>query len=926
MTTENDLSILEEHGIPELYVEERDIDSLWEPQLKAIEAGLLEEKNFLVVAEAGAGKTLLAELAIFKQSLQEMGCGVFLVPFKPLADEKADTFSSALSDTFNLDIGKSIGSDQEPPQELFKKDIIVSTYEKFSYYLRNYPEIIESEVNSVVIDEFQTLKDQHRGPKLEITVSKLLHRFPEIKLIGLSATTANPKEVSDWLGGNYVDCRGWRPNPLYEGVHAERTGEITYYHGDETETENITNDFVTDEKLNTILDYLIKTADDDEYQALVFAPTRSDAEDLACSISNFINEHLKAYDFGINDPDTDELSQSVSRSTQHSSPNMSSLADCLKWGSAFYHAGVSAEIRSKIEEGFRDGSLRVLVSTSNLGAGINLPVDRVFVLAPRYGGEYYGTKMTTGEYKNLAGRAGRPNSNRRGESVLFADDFQAEQVLKNSYIKGELEPIRSELSITDNTELMLDLIREYGNSQAIHTFLKESFLGFSHEEAVSEEQTTRAVSNASVKLQEYEMIEDQEDALVLTQLGNATSKELVNPETVHRVRSYLRSIPEDDEVDMTDLFAVLCGSSEFSHYRLYHNGGQGRLQTNSLANEYNLQHLNDSEVRAAYTSAAVVAEWLEGSSIEEAFEAYDVSDTRTPADVYERLAPEISRVLRTVLGIIEAADADLYDSRGTTVERIADQVTYGVDGDGVEFAKAGIIDSRSGLRALRGKLDIESIEDLVELPFDDIAGRMKTEEAVQTKRAAVNEVYDGRDRRVENVMLDVRSRGLSEDTFERLLESHTDRFENTCVDLLRQVEELFVELADEEGSTREPECYMKIKGPDGYLQSDDNTPLEIAVECKSKKDQSNSVTSEAAVAVTTKAPEADVKLTIGTPNFTDGTHDDAIKNGVCAMTAPTFAVFVARAINGEMTREAYFDILSREGIVDVDTIRSVIDE
>lgn len=931
MSADHSVSLLEEYGLPELYVEmlaeERGIDRLWKPQVEALEAGLLDDENFLVVAEAGAGKTLLAEMAMFKQSLQEMGCGVFLVPFKPLAEEKANTFSAGLSETFNLDIGKSIGSDQKPPQELFQNDIVVFTYEKFSYYLRNYPDIIDSQVNSVVIDEFQTLKEKNRGPKLEITVTKLLQKYSDIKLIGLSATTANADEVAEWLDGNYVDCRGWRPNPLYEGIYADRTEEISFYHdGIEADTETITNNLLSDYRLNVIADFLLKTADEDNFQALVFAPTRSDAEEAAVELAEFIHDHPKAYDFGIDDPATDELSQTINQQARHSSPNLTSLVGCLKWGTAFYHAGIDTKIRSEIENGFREGALRVICSTSNLGSGINLPVDRVFVLAPRYGTSFNGVEMTTGQYKNLAGRAGRPSSNRRGESILFADGFQDEKVLKNTYITGDLEAITSKLEIIDNTELMLDLIREFGTSQAIHSFLVKSLLGFHDDAAVSKQRTTSAVSNASVALQRYEMIEDEDSALVLTRLGEATSKELVDPQTVHRIRSHLTSVQDADSINMIDLFAVLCGSSEFAYYRLYHSGEQTRFRPSNLANEYDLQHLNDREIRATYTSACVVAEWLEGSSIEEAFETYDVSETRTPADVYERLAPEMTRVLRTVLRILEAADAELYDAIGDTAERIADQLAYGVDDDGVEFAKAEIINGRSELRELREKLDIETIEDLAECPYDDIAGRMRSDEAVRAKRAAVNTVCEGRERIIADVMLDVRARGLSEQTFERLLESHTTTFENTCVELLEHVNEFFVEPANEQGNTREPECRIKIRDGDRYLETDDGTPMMIAIECKSKKDHTKSVGSEDAVSVTMKAPEADVKLTVGTPDFANGTHDDAIKNEVCAMTAPTFAAFIARAINGELSKDAYLNLFDHTGIVAIDDVRSVTDE
>ena len=115
--------------------------------------------------------------------------------------------------------------------------------------------------------------------------------------------------------------------------------------------------------------------------------------------------------------------------------------------------------------------------------------------------------------------------------------------------------------------------------------------------------------------------------------------------------------------------------------RLWHNSQQTNLRTSELSREYNLQHLPDNDVAAVYTTASVVAEWLDGMSIEEAFEKYSVIDSRTPADVYERLAPELTRVLRTVVRILEISDSNVFDEVGEDIERLADQLYYGLDED-----------------------------------------------------------------------------------------------------------------------------------------------------------------------------------------------------------------------------------------------------
>lgn len=926
------LTPLVEAGIPSEYVDhlysERGVESLWEPQEQALEAGILDDENFLVVSEAGTGKTMLAEFVMLHRNLTEGGCSVFLVPFKPLADEKESEFREGLSDQFGLDIDSSIGNDITPPTELFSSDIVVFTYEKFSYYLRNYPDIVGGEVTSVIVDEFQTLNDPKRGPGLEITLTKLLHDYEYIKIVGLSATAANGDEIADWIGGKHVDCRGWRPNPLYEGIYAIRSNEITFFHNaDEVDSESCDTELLDDVRDNAVAEYIRDPASSGAIQqAMVFAPTRAAAQSTAEDIAAFINTHPKSYDFGVDEPAADELRDDIESAARRVGDNIKSLRNCVRWGAAFYHAGLDTEVRSEIEQGFEEGTIRVLASTSNLGAGINLPVDRIYIQHPRYGSSFSGEDMTTSQYKNLAGRAGRPDySSRCGEAVLFAEDFSEEHRYKNAYIDGDLEPISSQIHVIDDLDIMLDVVSEYQTSEQIFSFLDTTLFGI--EKNLTEDKIDTVVAQVASKLEEYDMIEQTDGGIQLTDLGEATSKELIQPETVHQIREFLVSTNLNEPIDKKALIAVTCGTPEFDYMRLWHDSQQKNLRTSELSREYNLQHLPENDIAAVYTTASVVAEWLDGMSIEEAFEKYSIIDSRTPADVYERLAPELTRVLRTIVRILEVSDSNVFDEVGEEIERLADQLYYGLDEEGLEFAKAGIASSRNDVRALRGKLGVETIEELAATDISEIMEKMSTNKAVRVKRSAASHVYEGRELEVEDALLDVAERGLSESSFETLLESHTDVFENTCVNLLEQVDTLYVDRADESGRTEEPECWVKIKQPDGsYVQTESGETLTIAVECKSRKNSDKEVSAKDAVAVATKAPDATVKLTVGTPSFSEGCEDGAIKNDVLLLPAPSFAVLVSRAMNGEINRQKYLELLSEVGVMDTESVRDIIDK
>ncbi|MDZ7730615.1 MAG: hypothetical protein U5K37_06385 [Natrialbaceae archaeon] len=110
--------------------------------------------------------------------------------------------------------------------------------------------------------------------------------------------------------------------------------------------------------------------------------------------------------------------------------------------------------------------------------------------------------MTTGEYKNIVGRAGRPQyGDDPGESVLYAENTLQEQDLYDNFLTGDIEPVTSAIDPAD-PELILDLIREYESNERIYEFLLDTFYGMTTD--LPEEETLQGIEATVEELDRQE--------------------------------------------------------------------------------------------------------------------------------------------------------------------------------------------------------------------------------------------------------------------------------------------------------------------------------------------------------------------------------------------------------------------------------------
>ena len=366
------------------------ITELYPPQEEAVQAGVLNYRNLVLASPTASGKTLIAELCGIKHVLEKNGKVVYLTPLRALANEKYEEFKKYATlrkkDGRRISVGISTGDFDSADLWLERYDIIITTNEKADSLLRHRTRWMD-EISLIVADEVHLLNESERGPTLEVVLARMMLVNPEVQILALSATINNVDEIASWLKASFVVTE-WRPVVLKEGVLLH--DEIQFKEGDARKIEAKTKNAALNLALNTVRS---------GGQALVFASTRKNSAALAKQISEHIGEVLSK-------PIKRTLEREAERilSLGERTRLSESLADLVKCGTAFHHAGLGGGHRRVVEDLFRQGKIKVLTATPTLAFGVNLPARTVVIQDYRryeVGYGYYPIAVL--EYKQMAG-------------------------------------------------------------------------------------------------------------------------------------------------------------------------------------------------------------------------------------------------------------------------------------------------------------------------------------------------------------------------------------------------------------------------------------------------------------------------------------------------------------------------------------------
>ncbi|XP_041333984.1 activating signal cointegrator 1 complex subunit 3 [Pyrgilauda ruficollis] len=386
--------------------------------------------NVLLGAPTGSGKTVAAELAIFRVfSKYPTSKAVYIAPLKALVRERIEDWKVRIEEKLGKKVVELTGDVTPDMRAIAQADLIVTTPEKWdgvsrSWQNRSYVQ----KVAILIIDEIHLLGDE-RGPVLEVIVSRTnfisSHTEKPVRVVGLSTALANARDLADWLNINQMGLFNFRPSvrPVPLEVHIQ--GFPGQHYCPRMASMN-------------------KPA----FQAI---RSHSPAKPVLIFVSSRRQTRLTALDLIAFLATEDDPKQWLKMDEREMNDIIVTVRDSnlkltLAFGIGMHHAGLHERDRKTVEELFVNCKIQVLIATSTLAWGVNFPAHLVIVKGTEY---YDGKTRRYVDYPitdvlQMMGRAGRPQFDDQGKAVILVHDIK-----KDFYKKFLYEPFPVESSLLE---------------------------------------------------------------------------------------------------------------------------------------------------------------------------------------------------------------------------------------------------------------------------------------------------------------------------------------------------------------------------------------------------------------------------------------------------------------------------------------------
>jgi helicase len=451
--------------------------------------------NLVVVAPTGAGKTVIGMAAALRTILQQGRKSAWLVPQRSLTDELDRELQIWRQQ--GLRIERLSGEHTLDIERIRDANLWVATTEKFEAISRasSLREAL-ADVGSLVVDEIHLLGDTARGPVLEALLARMRDNTIPARIVGLSATVSNGEEIAAWLRARLLRIN-WRPSRLSWQLpripaHADWN--------------------VTEAARTRLAAAITAEVTRDGGGVLVFCGSKRNVRRTALVIAASNGTDV----YGVHPDDLERVHEV-----------------CQRAGVGLHYQGW--EHRREAERAFRERTLDVLVATSTVAAGVNLPARAVVVRDTQVGLD----TVDVATVQQMFGRAGRVGAGEdEGWAFMIVDEHER-MAWQSKLVAGQTVRSQIQSSLPEHVlgEAIQQRISSVGEAEQWWVQTLANHQG---------SRSLRPVRQAVEFLIEAKMLtapQGPERELIPTELGRLTGRLMISPTVGYELRAALTRAP-----------------------------------------------------------------------------------------------------------------------------------------------------------------------------------------------------------------------------------------------------------------------------------------------------------------------------------------------------------------------------------------------
>lgn len=460
-------------------------------QSTVFDSVIYTDKNLVISAPTSSGKTVILELAIvqlmislnYNLSKNDFKFKVvYMAPLKALCSEKFNEWTRKF-EYLNVKCiqltGDTEHDDENDLNFIEKSNIICTTPEKWDIMTRKWKNhlSIMNTVKLILIDEIHVLGESSRGAVIEAVVSRMKafsnakeadyneqlneeasSLSSKIRFLAVSATLPNIDDFCTWLSSNSPRITPALQFKMNETLRPVKLEKIVYGY---TQPPGQT-DYVFDISLSYKLANIIEKHSNSK-PTLIFCSTRKSTQQTSQILAKD-NKYIRS---------SEQKRALFNVLKQFKDAKLADIV--VKNGIGYHHAGLDADDRHLIETLFLNSHLPVLISTSTLAIGINLPAHLVIIKSTKhYSSQSAFIDYSTSQILQMIGRAGRPQFDTKAVAVIMT---KMEDKIKYDSLLNDIQHIESSLHECLIEHLNVEIVLNTINSiSAAVNWLKSTFL------------------------------------------------------------------------------------------------------------------------------------------------------------------------------------------------------------------------------------------------------------------------------------------------------------------------------------------------------------------------------------------------------------------------------------------------------------------